>query len=112
MFITPTDTIPGQRIKVVLGVVFGSCVQTKNFGKDIFAALRSIIGGEAKGYTEMMEESRRKSTERMIQQAEAMGANAIISFRYTTSQTMMGAAEIMAFGTAVFIEPGDVHGQR
>ncbi len=104
MFVTTTEEIPDHRIKRILGVVFGSCVQTKHLGKDIGAGIRSLVGGEAKGYTEMLEESRRTATERMRQQAAAMGANAIITMRYMTSQTMRGAAEIVAFGTAVFIE--------
>jgi len=105
MYVTTTDTIPEKQITTVLGVVSGSCVQTRNFGRDYIARLRSIFGGEVRGYTEMVEESRRKSSERMIHQAEAMGANAIISFRFVTSQTMIGAAEMVAFGTAVITEP-------
>jgi len=101
MLITTTEELPGKKVAKVLGVVFGSCVQTKHLGKDIGAGLRSVAGGEAKGYTEMLEESRRTATERMIKQAEAMGADAIISMRYMTAQTMRGAAEIVAFGTAV-----------
>jgi uncharacterized protein YbjQ (UPF0145 family) len=101
MLVTTTEEVPGKGIKDVLGVVFGSCVQTKHIGKDIGAGLRSVVGGEAKGYTEMMEESRRTATERMISQAEALGADAIITMRYMTAQTMRGAAEIVAFGTAV-----------
>ncbi|UCE37732.1 MAG: YbjQ family protein [Thermoplasmata archaeon] len=101
MLITTTEEVPDKEIKDILGVVFGSCVQTKHLGKDIGAGLRSVVGGEAKGYTEMMEESRRTATERMIKQAMALGANAIITMRYMTAQTMRGAAEIIAFGTAV-----------
>jgi uncharacterized protein YbjQ (UPF0145 family) len=101
MLITTTEELPNKEIREVLGVVFGSCVQTKHLGKDIGAGLRSVVGGEAKGYTEMMEESRRTATERMIAQAEALGADAIITMRYMTAQTMRGAAEIVAFGTAV-----------
>jgi len=104
MFITTTEEIPDFRVKQILGVVFGSCVQTKHLGKDIGAGLRSIVGGEARGYTEMMEESRRTATDRMMQQAQALGANAIVTMRYMTSQTMRGAAELVAFGTAVIVE--------
>ena len=104
MLVTTTEEMPETKIKKILGVVFGSCVQTKHLGKDIGAGLRSIVGGEAKGYTEMMEESRRTATERMIAQAEALWANAIITMRYTTAQTMRGAAEIIAFGTAVKVK--------
>lgn len=104
MLITTTEEVPKREILKVLGVVFGSCVQTKHMGKDIGAGLRSLVGGEAKGYTEMMEESRRTATERMIKQAEALGANGIITMRYMTAQTMKGAAEIIAFGTAVTLK--------
>ena len=101
MMVTTTETMPGRDIQEVLGVVFGSCVQTKHLGKDIGAGLRSAIGGEAKGYTELLEESRRTAMQRMIQDAEKLGADAIIGMRYATAQTMRGAAEIIAFGTAV-----------
>lgn len=104
MYITTTEEIPDRTVKAILGVVFGSCVQTKHLGKDIGAGLRTIVGGEAKGYTEMLEEARRTATDRMVQQAAALGANAIVTMRYVTSQTMRGAAEIVAFGTAVIIE--------
>lgn len=104
MFITTTEEVPDRRVSTILGVVFGSCVQTKHLGKDIGAGLRSVVGGEARGYTEMLEEARRTATQRMIQQAQALGANAVITMRYMTSQTMRGAAEIIAFGSAVIIE--------
>lgn len=101
MMITTTENLPGRDVKEVLGVVFGSCVQTKHLGKDIGAGLRTIVGGEARGYTELMEESRRMAMQRMIQDAQRLGADAIIGMRYATAQTMKGAAEIIAFGTAV-----------
>lgn len=101
MMVTTTDTIPGREIKEVLGVVFGSCVQTKHLGKDIGAGLRSVVGGEAKGYTELMEEARRTAMQRMINDANKIEADAIVGMRYATAQTMHGAAEIIAFGTAV-----------
>ena len=101
MMVTTTDEIPGREIKEVLGVVFGSCVQTKHVGKDIRAGLRSVIGGESKAYTELMEESRRIAMQRMIDDAKKLGADAIIGMRYATAQTMAGAAELIAFGTAV-----------
>jgi uncharacterized protein YbjQ (UPF0145 family) len=104
MLVTTTEEMPEGKVAKVLGVVFGSCVQTKHVGKDIGAGLRSIVGGEAKGYTEMLEESRRTATDRMIKQAEALGADAVITMRYMTSQTMRGAAEIIAFGTAVQVK--------
>ena len=101
MMVTTTDTLPGREVKEVLGVVFGSCVQTKHVGKDIRAGLRSVVGGEAKSYTELMEEARRTAMQRMIEDAKKLGANAIIGMRYATAQTMAGAAELIACGTAV-----------
>jgi len=104
MDITTTEDIVGKRIVKTIGVVFGACVQTKHLGKDIGAGLRTIVGGESKGYTELLEESRRTATQRMVTSAESLGANAIICMRYTTSQTMPSAAELIAFGTAVVVE--------
>ncbi|MEM0466233.1 MAG: YbjQ family protein [Candidatus Thermoplasmatota archaeon] len=101
MLVTTTDSIPGRDVKEVLGVVFGSCVQTKHIGKDIRAGLRNVIGGEAKSYTELLEEARRTAMQRMIDDAKKLGADAIIGMRYATAQTMVGAAELIAFGTAV-----------
>jgi len=101
MMITTTESIPGREIKEVLGVVFGSCVQTKHIGKDIRAGLRTVVGGEATAYTELMEEARRMSMQRMIEDAKKLGADSVIGMRYATAQTMHGAAELIAFGTAV-----------
>lgn len=101
MMVTTTELIPGRKVTEVLGIVFGSCVQTKHIGKDIRAGLRTVVGGEAKSYTELMEEARRTSMQRMIDDAKKIGADAIIGMRYATAQTMHGAAELIAFGTAV-----------
>jgi len=101
MMITTTENIPGREIKEVMGVVFGSCVQTKHIGKDIRAGLRTVVGGEATAYTELMEEARRMSMQRMIEDAEKLGADSVVGMRYATAQTMHGAAELIAFGTAV-----------
>jgi uncharacterized protein YbjQ (UPF0145 family) len=101
MMVATTDTIPGREVKEVLGVVFGSCVQMKHVGKDLRAMGRSVIGGESTAYTELVEEARRTAMNRMIEDAEKLGADAIIGMRYATAQTMQGAAEIIAFGTAV-----------
>jgi uncharacterized protein YbjQ (UPF0145 family) len=101
MLVATTEHLPGREVKEVLGVVFGSCVQTKHLGRDLRAAGRTIIGGEAKTYTELMEEARRTAMHRMIEDAKKIGADAIIGMRYATAQTMHGAAEIIAFGTAV-----------
>ena len=99
--VTTTESMPGREIKEVLGVVFGSCVQMKHVGKDIRAMGRNTLGGEAKAYTELMEESRRTAMQRMIKDAEKLGADAVIGMKYATAQTMDGAAELIAFGTAV-----------
>ena len=101
MMVTTTDNLPGREIKEVLGIVFGSCVQMKHLGKDLRAAGRNIIGGESKAYTELLEEARRSSMQRMIEDAKRIGADAVVGMRYATAQTMGGAAEIIAFGTAV-----------
>jgi len=101
MMVSTTENLPGREVKQVLGVVFGSCVQTKHIGKDLRAAGRTLIGGEARGYTELMEEARRTAMQRMIADAEKLGADAIVGMRYATAQTMAGAAELIAFGTAV-----------
>lgn len=99
--VTTTENLPGRDVKEVLGVVFGSCVQTKHIGKDLRAAGRTLIGGENVSYTELVEEARRMAMQRMIQDAERLDADAIIGMRYATAQTMGSAAEIIAFGTAV-----------
>jgi uncharacterized protein YbjQ (UPF0145 family) len=101
MMVTTTDNLPGREIKEVLGIVFGSCVQMKHLGKDLRAAGRNIIGGESKTYTELLEEARRTSMQRMIEDAKRIGADSVVGMRYATAQTMGGAAEIIAFGTAV-----------
>ena len=101
MMVATTDTLPGREITEVLGIVFGSCGQTKHVGKDLRDMGRTMIGGEAKRYTELMEESRRTAMQRMIEDAKKLGADAVVGMRYATAQTMHGAAEIIAFGTAV-----------
>ena len=101
MMVTTTENFPGRDVKEVLGVVFGCCVQMKHIGKDLRAAGRNILGGESTAYTELMEEARRTAMQRMIDDAEKIGADAIIGMRYATAQTMHGAAELIAFGTAV-----------
>ncbi|MBU0497078.1 MAG: YbjQ family protein [Candidatus Thermoplasmatota archaeon] len=101
MIVATTDNLPGREITEVLGIVFGSCVQTKHIGKDVRAGLRSVIGGEARSYTELMEEARRTAMQRMIDDAQKLGADAIVGMCYATAQTMVGAAELIAFGTAV-----------
>jgi uncharacterized protein YbjQ (UPF0145 family) len=100
MKIYTTDYITGKNLET-LGLAQGSTVQSKHIGRDLAASFKTIVGGELKGYTEMMNEARKVATARMIEQAEAMGADAIIAVRYSSSAVMDGAAEIMAYGTAV-----------
>lgn len=95
---------PGRKITEVLGYVKGSTVQTKNVGKDILAGLRSLVGGEITGYTEMMNEARQIATERLLKDADELGADAVVGFRLQTSAVMGGAAEIIAYGTAVKLD--------
>ena len=100
MLIVTTNDIAGKEFEV-LGLVKGSTIQSVNVLKDIGAGFKTIVGGELKKYTEMMESARNIATERMEQEAGSMGANAIIAVRYTTSAIMQGAAEVMVYGTAV-----------
>ena len=100
MKIYTTNYITGKNLET-LGLVEGSTVQSKHIGRDIAASFKTIVGGELKGYTEMMNEARKTATERMIEKAEALGADAIICVRYASSAVMDGAAEVMAYGTAV-----------
>lgn len=100
MLLTTTENIIGQEMEI-LGLVKGATIQSKNIGRDLGASFKSIVGGELKGYTEMMEEAREVATERMIKEAEHMGADAIVSLRFTSTAVMAGAAEVMVYGTAV-----------
>ena len=97
MILVNTDYITGYNL-LMLGLVKGSTVQSKHIGKDIGAGFKSIVGGELKGYTEMMEDARREATARMIREAEGMGADAIVNVRFTTSSITPGAAEVIAYG--------------
>ena len=94
------DYIPGQEFDV-LGVVKGNVVQSKNLGKDIGAGFKTLVGGELKGYTEMLQEARQIATKRMVDEAESLGADAVIGMRFASSAIMQGAAEVIAYGTAV-----------
>lgn len=98
------NKVPGREIKEVLGYVKGSTVQTKNVGKDILAGFKSLIGGEINSYTDMMNQARKIATERLLKDAEALGADAVVGFRLQTSAVMGGAAEIIAYGTAVKLD--------
>jgi uncharacterized protein YbjQ (UPF0145 family) len=98
------ENVPGIKIEKVFGLVKGEIVQSKHIGKDIMASFKTIVGGEILGYTEMIREARNQATYRMIQEAQKMGANAIIGIRYGSSEVMQGSAEIIAYGTAVKIK--------
>jgi len=94
------ENIPGQEYEV-LGLVRGTIVQSKNFGKDFMAGMKTLVGGEIKSYTDMLTEARQIATKRMVDEAEKLGADAIVGVRYSSSSVMQGAAEVLAFGTAV-----------
>ena len=100
MIITTSDVIPGQQVEV-LGLVRGNIVTSKHIGRDIMAGFKNMAGGEIKSYTDMMNEGRSIAEERMIAEAEALGANAIISMRYASASVMEGTQEMLAYGTAV-----------
>lgn len=100
MIFATINEIPGKDFEV-LGVAKGSMVQSKNFGKDFMAGMKTIVGGELKGYTDMLAEARAIATKRMVEEAETMGADAVIGMRYTSSSIVQGAAEVTAYGTAV-----------
>ena len=107
MILTNLENISGKKITKHLGVVSGSTVRAKHVGRDIMASLKNIFGGELRGYTELLHESREEAIARMEQQASSIGANAILNIRLTTSSVAQGAAELFAYGTAVIVE--DVH---
>jgi len=100
MMLVTIDSIPGKEYEV-LGIVKGTIVQSKNFGRDFMAAVKTLVGGEIAGYTEMLNEARQIATKRMVDEATALGADAIVGVRYGSSAVMQGAAEIVAYGTAV-----------
>lgn len=100
MILVNTDYIPGKELEL-LGLVKGQSIRAKHLGKDIGNLLKNLVGGELTSYTEMMNESRALATKRMVEEAEQLGADAIINIRYSSSQVMQGAAEVLAYGTAV-----------
>ena len=100
MILVNTDFVSGKEIET-LGIVKGSMIQTKHIGKDIMAGFKTIVGGELTGYSEMIQEARSIATKRMVEEAEALGADAIINVRYASAMVMQGAAEMLAYGTAV-----------
>ena len=100
MLLVNTDYIPGKELEV-LGLVRGTVVQSKNFGRDFMAGMKTLVGGEIAGYTEMLVEARQIATKRMVDEANALGADAVINVRFGSSAVMQGAAEVIAYGTAV-----------
>ncbi|MEZ8411719.1 heavy metal-binding domain-containing protein [Vibrio splendidus] len=101
MIFTTTESVPNREIEEILGVVTGNVVQTKHVGRDIMAGFKSLVGGELKGYTEMLSEARDTAIQRLVSEATDLGADAIVGIRFSTSAIMDGSSEIMAFGTAV-----------
>jgi uncharacterized protein YbjQ (UPF0145 family) len=104
MIVVTTDKIEGKQIVKTLGLVRGSTIRARHIGHDVMAGLRNIVGGEITDYTKMLAESREQAIQRMVQEAEGMGANAIVGTRFVTSMVMSGASELLAYGTAVVIE--------
>jgi uncharacterized protein YbjQ (UPF0145 family) len=104
MLLSNVETVPGRTIVEFYGVVSGSTVRAKHLGRDIAAGLKNLVGGELKGYTELLGESRQEAINRMVQEAQALGANAVVNVRFSTSSISQGAAELFAYGTAVRVE--------
>ena len=105
MIVVNTETVAGYRVAQVKGIVQGNTVRAKHAGRDIAAGFKNLVGGELKGYTELLTESRREAIERMMGQAQQLGANAIVNVRFTTSAVTSGAAELYAYGTGVVVQP-------
>jgi uncharacterized protein YbjQ (UPF0145 family) len=104
MLLTNLEIVPGMRVTKHMGLVQGNSVRAKHVGRDIMAGLKNIFGGELRGYTELLQESREEAVERMVQQAKSLGANAVLNIRFSTSSITQGAAELYAYGTAVVLE--------
>ncbi len=104
MILTNTEEVPGRAIREFYGVVSGSTVRAKHFGKDFLAGLKNLVGGELKGYTELLNEARQEATSRMVEEARGLGANAVVNVRFATTSVTQGAAEIFAYGTAVRVD--------
>ncbi len=102
--ITNIETIPGKTIVAHFGLVSGSTIRAKHVGRDLMASLKNLVGGELKGYTQLLTESREQASRRMVREAEDLGANAIVNVRFSTSSVAQGAAELYAYGTAVRVE--------
>ena len=104
MIITNIETVPGKTVAEHFGLVSGSTIRAKHIGRDIMAGFKNIVGGELKGYTELLTEARREAVERMMAQAQQLGADAIVNVRFSTSAVTQGAAELYAYGTAVKLQ--------
>lgn len=104
MLLTSLEYVPGKKIKEHLGLVQGSTVRTKHVGRDLMAGVKNIFGGELKGYTDLLQDARGEAVGRMQEQAEAVGANAVLNIRFSTSSVAQGAAELFAYGSAVVLE--------
>jgi len=104
MILSNIETVPGMTITRFFGVVSGSTVRAKHIGKDILASFKNIVGGELRAYTELLTEARADAIERMVTEAESLGANAVVNIRFSTSSVAQGAAELFAYGTAVNVE--------
>jgi uncharacterized protein YbjQ (UPF0145 family) len=105
MIYTTTPDVPGREITEILGVISGNIVQSKHVGRDIMAGLKSMVGGEIRGYTEMLTEARQQAISRLVEEALKLGADAVVNIRFTTSSIMSGSSEILASGTAVKLKP-------
>ncbi|MCH8147636.1 MAG: YbjQ family protein [Planctomycetes bacterium] len=105
MIVVNTETIAGYEVRESKGLVQGNTIRAKHLGRDFAASLKNLVGGELRGYTELLIEARRQALERMLAQAEQLGANAVVNVRFTTSAITQGAAELYAYGTAVVVEP-------
>ncbi|WP_136805883.1 YbjQ family protein [Desulfosediminicola flagellatus] len=104
MILTNVETVPGKQIVEHMGIVQGSTVRAKHLGRDFMASLKNLVGGELKGYTELLQDSREEAMQRMSEQASQMGANAVVNIRFATSSVAQGAAELFVYGTAVRVE--------
>jgi uncharacterized protein YbjQ (UPF0145 family) len=105
VIIATTENIPGHRVVKVLGLARGNTIRARHIGKDIMASFRNVVGGEISEYTKLMGEALEQAIDRMVEEAEGLGASAIVMSRFSTSQVMSGAAELLAYGTAVVVEP-------
>jgi len=104
LIVVNTETVPGYTITELKGLVQGNTIRAKHLGRDLAAGLKNLVGGELRGYTELLTEARRQAMERMLAQAHELGANAVVNVRFTTSSVTAGAAELYAYGTAVTVE--------